>query len=174
MSNHTLLTIGAFILLTSILLGFYRLLGATGDDITNAQDLILATTIATSYVEMAQGLAFDEVTDSTSAAIGNPSIMTASSLLGPETGDDSIAVFDDFDDFNRLVAERTATGTNKRFTTSFRVNYVRPDNVDSYSTSQTFTKRLDLKTWRSYPKASSGETIDTLRMSIVVGYFHFD
>jgi hypothetical protein len=174
MSNHTLLTIGAFILLTSILLGFYRLLGATGDDITNAQDLILATTIATSYVELAQGLSFDEVTDTTSAAIGNPSIMTSASQLGPEAGDDSIAVFNDFDDFNRLVVEKAATGTNKRFTTSFRVNYVRPDNVDSYSTSQTYTKRLDLKTWRSYPTPTSNETVDTLRMSIVVGYFHFD
>jgi hypothetical protein len=174
MANHTLLTIGAFILLTSILLGFYQLLGSTGDDITNAQDLILATTIATSYIELAQGLAFDEFTDSTNAAIGNPSAMTPAYMLGPEAGNDSIPAFNDFDDFNGLVVEKPATGTNKRFTTKFSVSYVNPENVDVPVTYQTFVKRLDLKTWRSVPVPSASERVDTFRVSIGVGYFHFD
>jgi hypothetical protein len=174
MSNHTLLTIGAFFLLTNILLGFYNLLGATGGDISGAQDLILATTIATSYIELAQGLAFDEVTDTTSAAIGNPSIMTPAGKLGPETGDDSIAVFNDFDDFNGLTIERPATGVNKRFTTKFVVQYVNPDNVDAVSSSRTFMKRIDLKIWRSFPSPSADERLDTLQVSFGLGYFHFD
>ena len=174
MSNHTILTIGAFILLTSILLGFYQLLGSTGDDISNAQDLILATTIATSYIELAQGLAFDEFTDTTSAAIGNPSALTPAYKLGSDTGEDSLALFNDFDDLNGLVIEKLATGANKRFTTAFTVCYVDPENVDVPVTSQTFLKRLDLKTWRSFPPLSGSGSLDTLRLSIGLGYFHFD
>jgi len=175
MSNHTLLTIGAFIFLSTILVSFYRLMASTGDDVGNAQDMILAATISTSYIELAQGLAFDERTDTTSAAIGNPSALTIAGKLGPDGGgEDSIAAFNDFDDFNGLVVEKTPTGTNKRFKTRFSVSYVDPNNVDAISTTQTFVKRLDLKTWRSYPPADAGIPIDTLRMSIGMGYFHFD
>jgi hypothetical protein len=165
MSNHTLLTIGAFILLSSILLAFYRLLGSTGDDITDAQDLILATTISTSYIELAQGLAFDEFTDTTNAAVGAPSSMTPPYLLGPEPGEDSIAVCNHFDDF---------TGTNKRFKTVFTFSYVNPENIDVPVSYQTFVKRLDIATWRSFPLPSSSEQADTFRVSIGLGYFHFD
>jgi hypothetical protein len=167
---------GAFILLTSILLGFYNLLGSTGTDISEAQDLILATTMATSYIEIAQGLSFDSVTDTGSAAIGNPSILTMVHKLGPESseGDDSIAVFNDFDDFNGLEIERGATGVNKLFTTEFAVYYVDPDNVDKVSSTQTFMKRMDLRIWRSFPMPSLDERLDTLRVSFALGYFHFD
>ena len=174
-SNHTILTIGAFIILTSILQNFYRILGATGDDIGDAQDMILANTIATSYVEIAQGLSFDSYTDTANVALGSPSVLTSPSLLGPESSsEDSIQRFDDFDDFNTKVFEREATGTSKRFMTSFRVWYVDPNNVNTISPStRTFVKRIDLKTWRSYPPID-GLPTDTLRTSFVLGYWHFD
>jgi hypothetical protein len=175
MSNHTILTIAAFIFLSTILVSFYRLMGSTGDDVGNAQDMILATTISTSYIELAQGLAFDERTEISNLAIGNPSILTEPKNLGPDSaGEDSIATFNDFDDFNGLVVEKTPTGTNKRFKTSFTVSYVNPNNVDVVSNTQTFVKRIDLKTWRSYPPSDIGIPIDTLRMSVGMGYFHFD
>lgn len=176
MSNHTLLTMGAFILLTSILLGFYNLLSSTGSDITQAQDLILATTMATSYIEVAQGLSFDSYTDTSSLAIGNPSVLTKTNKLGPEHSEDDTlyTVFNDFDDFKGLTLERAATGVNKRFTASFDVNYVKPDDVDSISVAQTFVKRMDLKIWRAFPLPALDETIDTLRVSFALGYFHFD
>ena len=174
MSNHTILTIGAFIILTTILQNFYRLLGNTGDDITDAQDMILATTIATSYLEVAQGLAFDEVTDTSSAALGNPTALTAPYAMGPdEANEDSVHKFDDFDDFHQFSTERMATGTNRRFSTSFSVSYVYPGNVSQVSAARTFLKRIDLKTWRSYPPPD-GSALDTLRLSLVMGYFHFD
>jgi hypothetical protein len=175
MSNHTLLTIGAFLILSTILLGFYELLAATGNQLTDSQDLILGTTVTESYIELAQGLAFDQLTDTSNAAIGNPSALTTIDHLGPdESAENSIGTFNDFDDFNRFQVEKTATGTNKRFTTTFRVYYVNPNNVGLVSTSQTFVKRLDLKTWRSYPPSANGGAVDTVRMSIALGYFHFD
>jgi hypothetical protein len=175
MSNHTLLTIGAFLVLSTILLGFYQLLAATGEQLTDSQDLILGTTVSESYIELAQGLAFDQRTDTSNVAIGNPSALTDIGLLGTDgTGEISIATFNDFDDFNRFSVEQIATGTNKRFTTTFRVYYVNPNDLSSVSTMQTFVKRLDLKTWRSYPPSASGASVDTVRMSCVLGYFHFD
>lgn len=175
MSNHTLLTIGAFLILTSVLVGFYRLLAASGDDVGNAQDMILATTIATSYLELAQGMAFDEYTDTAHVAAGAAGLLTTAGNLGRDGGaEDSIGAFNDFDDFNGMSAVKTATGTNKQFTTVFRVSYVDPSNVDKISSFQTFVKRLDLKTWRSFPPPIDDATPDTLKMSITMGYFHFD
>ncbi|MGB6121782.1 MAG: hypothetical protein WBG80_07740 [Bacteroidota bacterium] len=174
MSNHTILTIGAFIILTTILQNFYRLLGNAGDDITDAQDMILANTIATSYLEVAQGMAFDEITDSSSIALHNVSALTAPHSLGPDIADeDTLHNFNDFDDFHGFVTERMATGSNRRFTTSFSVAYVDPNDVNKIVASRTFLKRIDLKTWRSYPPPE-GTVLDTLRMSLVSGYFHFD
>ena len=175
MSNHSLLTIGAFMILTTVLVGFYRLLGSTGDDVGNAQDLILATTITTSYLELAQGLAFDEITDTSHVGLGNPSSLTHPSYLGTDSNyEDSVSVFNDFDDFNGRVFEKTATGTNKRYKTAFRVSYVDLSNVDMISSTQTFVKRMDVLTWRSFPPPMEGEAPDTLSLSATMGYFHFD
>jgi len=172
--NHTILVIGGFIILTTILTSFYALLGNTGDDISNAQDMILATTIATSYIEVAQGLAFDDVTDTSNVALNNLSALTSAAALGPDLADeDSIHKFNDFDDFDGFVSERTATGTNRRYVTEFSVYYVNPNDVGQVTTSKTFVKRLDTKTWRSFPPPS-GTALDTLRLSFVLGYFHFD
>jgi hypothetical protein len=173
-SNHTILTIGAFVILTTILQNFYRLLGTTGDDIGDAQDMILATTIATSYLELAQGLSFDAVTDTSHLPLTNVSALTTPSLLGPEgTTEDSIQAFDDFDDFNGLTVEKEATGSNHRFMTRFRVSYVNPANVNQIVSTRTFVKRIDVKTWRTYPPVE-GVNMDTLKLSLVQGYFHFD
>jgi hypothetical protein len=71
------------------------------------------------------------------------------------------------------VLEKRATGSDKRFKTFFRVFYVNPNNVDAVSTTRTFVKRIDLRVWRSYPPPE-GAITDTLRMSLAMGYFHFD
>jgi hypothetical protein len=173
-TNQTMLTIGAFTILMTILQNFYGLLGTTGGDITNAQDMILATTLATSYLESAQGLAFDNITDTTNLALSSPSALTSPSQLGPEgTQEDSIQKFNDFDDFDGFTLERESGSTGRRFRTTFSVHYVDPGNVNTVSAARTFVKRVDVKSWRSYPPPS-GTTLDTLRMSMVMGYFHFD
>jgi hypothetical protein len=172
-SNHTLLTIGAFIILMSLLVNFYGVIGFTGDDISSSQDMILATTITTSYIEIAKGLAFDAVTDTSDLALTDPNLL--SSVLGPESGEkDSLYKFNDFDDFNGFGIEKAASGTTRKFTTTCSVNYVDPNNIGAISINKTFAKRLDLKTWRSYPPAPIGAQVDTLKLSFVMGYFHFD
>lgn len=173
-SNHTLLTIGAFVLLVTLLQNFYGMLGTTGGDITGAQDMILASTLATSYMETAQGLAFDEITDTTNLALASPSSLTPANQLGRDgTDEDSLQRFDDFDDFSGYTIEREANHSGRRYTSSFQVSYVDPASPNTVSTARTFVKRIDLKCWRSFPPPA-GTALDTLRMSLVMGYFHFD
>jgi hypothetical protein len=172
-TGQTIMTLGAFMLLTTILLNFYSVLSDTGDTIASGQDGILATTIATSYIEYAQGLAFDEVTDTSNVALGNPNALTYPAYLGPDGADeDSIQNFTDFDDFNGLTLEKDASGTNRRYRTTFQVHYVDPLNIENISSTRTFVKRMDVTTWRIFPPVS-GRT-DTLRTSTVMGYFNFN
>jgi hypothetical protein len=168
-AGHTLITIFAMMLLTTILLNFYGLLSNNNDTIAGGQDGVLMTTLATSYLEIASGLAFDEITDSSEVAIGNPNML--STILGRDNaGEDSIYHFNDFDDFNNFPVEEMANGTTRKYKTLFKVQYVNPGNIESVSALPTFVKRMDLKTWRTFPP---GKT-DTLNLSMVMGYFHFD
>jgi hypothetical protein len=159
-------------LLSTILLNFYKLLANNGDVIAGGQDGILATTLATSYIEIASGMAFDSITDTSNIAISTPSKLTIVSKLGPDNGsEDSLYDFNDFDDFNNFTIEEQANGTTRKYKTTFKVQYVSPGNVETVSSlTQTFTKRMDLSTWRTFPP---GKT-DTLKLSMVLGYFHFD
>jgi hypothetical protein len=172
-SGHTLLTLAAFILLSTLITNFYDLTGSAGDSIASGQDGILLTSITASYVEMAQGLAFDQVTDTMFIGLTNVASLTAPNALGPEAAEDSIQKFNDFDDFDGFVLDKDAGTSGRRYRTQFTVSYVDPNNLEHISSTRTFVKRLDMKTWRTLPVAD-GARIDTLRSSIVMGYFHFD
>ncbi|MEW6509790.1 MAG: hypothetical protein AB1428_02395 [Bacteroidota bacterium] len=171
-TGQTILTIGAFVLLTTILQGLYNSLGNVGSDISSGQDGILATTIATSYCEIANGLAFDQVTDTSDVGLTSPLFFTYP--CGPEAGEDSMANYNDFDDLNGFVDEKTAGGSGRRYRTEFRVSYVDELNLSSIVFLRSYIKRLDMKTWRVFPPAAHDEIIDTLNTSLVMGYFHFD
>ena len=68
---------------------------------------------------------------------------------------------------------KTAGGSGRQYKTGFTVSYVDTNDVSHVVTYRTYLKRLDMKTWRIYPLPLSDETIDTLKTSIVMGYFHF-
>ena len=171
-TGQTMLTIFAFALLMTTLTGFYRLMGSNEEDITSGQDGILAATIATSYMEVAQGLAYDERTDTSNSALHDLTKLTLPASLGPDdASEDSIKDFDDYDDFNGFVTQTEAGQTGRMYVTQFAVYYVNPSNAASISASRTFVKRMDMKTWRIFPVMARA---DTLRLSIVQGYFHFD
>ena len=173
-TGQTMLTLGAFVFLTTILMNFYGLVGQTGDTIKSGQDGILATTIASSYMEIAQGFAFDQITDTSDIALHTPTLLTITTMLGPEFGEDSLSLFNDFDDFNGIVLEKQAIGSECRYRTRFSVYYVNPDNLHEKVGARTFVKRMDLETWRVFPVPIGLDQTDTVRSSVVLGYFHFD
>jgi hypothetical protein len=171
-TGQTMLTIAAFVLLTTILQGLYNSLGNVGTDISSGQDGILSTTIATSYTEFANGLSFDQITDTSDVALSTPAVLTYP--CGPEAGEDSLAVFNDFDDFNGYVHDKVAGGSGRKFRTTFSVCYVDSNDVGTSVGYRTYLKRLDMRTWRIAPPATGDELIDTLTTSIVMGYFRFN
>lgn len=176
-TNQTMLTLGAFILFSTLLVAFYRILAQSGDTIGGAQGGIGTITLATTYVELAQGLAFDEMTVDSFVTPTEISHITASGSLGPEnpppTGEAVEADFTSFDDIDDLkgytIIDNTLQGIVGTYKTTFNVYYVNPLNVDQVSANRTFTKRLDISVLRISPPS-----VDTLKTSIIMGYFHFD
>jgi hypothetical protein len=105
--------------------------------------------------------------------MNNIDLLTSPALLGKESGEDSMVIFNDFDDFNKITLEKSAGNTGRRYRTYFTVSYVNPVNVTASVNYRTYVKRMDLKTWRISPPLTSSSQADTLRMSTVMGYFWF-
>jgi hypothetical protein len=103
--------------------------------------------------------------------------MTSPSSLGPdnpppsgEATEASFTTFDDIDDLNNhYIIDSSFKGISGVYRTNFAVSYVNPSNLSQVSTTRTFIKRVDMSIWRTNPPGR-----DTLRHSIIVGYFHFD
>ena len=175
-SNQTMITLGAFLLLAVVLTSFYRLLANSGDSINEAQTGISSLTYAATYMELAEGLAFDEATVDSFVTTSGINLLTPPDHLGPENPapggelpETNFMGFDDFDDLNNYtVVDSTLKGVTGTFRTTFSVHYVNPNDISQISATRTFVKRADMTVVRVYPPST-----DTLKHSIVMGYFHY-
>lgn len=176
--GQTIITLGAFVLMSSIILGMNTSFVENGKSIDEAQNGIMGLSLATSYIELAQGLAFDETT--ISDFITSTGDLTQPNQLGadPDSGETSPSGFDDFDDFNGYT-ETVRMGSDSSvpdsllsgsiFKLNFSVYYVNPADVNTKVVTRTFVKRMDVKVWRTFP-----ESKDTLNASHILGYWHFE
>jgi hypothetical protein len=172
-TGQTLLAMGALVLLTMIMLNFYRIFGSSWDTLDSSQLGIDATTIGTSFMELVHGLAFDERTDTSFLQTGEENLLTSTANLGPEgSHDDSLHKFNDFDDFHGHTAT-VNIGDNRVYMVEFDVYYVNPTDVTTMVNNRTFTKRMDMKIWREQPPPPPNAGIDTVSMWTVMGYFSF-
>ncbi|MGA9363237.1 MAG: hypothetical protein WBW16_02600 [Bacteroidota bacterium] len=172
-TGQVILTIGAFMLLSTILVSFYGLVADSNKAIDGTQGDITEVALAISFQEIIQGMAFDEATgDSMRVQVND-----LSSTLGPdnpppagEPNETNLETFDDIDDFNNYeIDQMNPGGVLGTYRTHFNVYYVTPSNINQISSGKTFTKRVDMRLWRVTPPGQ-----DTLKTSFVVGYFHFD
>lgn len=178
--GQTIITLGAFVLMSTVILGMNTSFVENGKSIDEAGDGIMGLSLATSFIELAQALPFDEKT--IGAYVQFTSYLTQADKLGPEPDtlapEVDVQSFDDFDDFNGWeelviiggkpgVPDTAAGGTHYQL--FFNVYYVDPTDLNTPSTSQSFLKRLDVKVWRAHPAGR-----DTLTASHVMGYWHFD
>lgn len=152
-------------LLGGVILTVNRNIGDTGTILLHSNIGLEEVSLATSIMEEAQGLAFDEITDT--SAVTSTSQLTPVNALGQENGDSTD--LDDFDDFNglnnkgRLETDTLGTGIYYVYT---RVYYVNTSNLMANSTTRTWNKRLDVWVWNS-----SGT--DTVKMNTVFSYWPF-
>ena len=169
-----MISIGALVLLTTILMGYNQRSAMSALDINRSKEAVAMTALGSSYIEFAQGLAYDAYSDTASVAPGNASLFTPSSSFGPDGfAEDTLTSFNDFDDLNGYRVDNTGPDS-KVYRASFAVHYVQPGNVNTYSTSQTFSKRLDVSLWRINPPVRGTDQADTVRLHYVMGYFLFE
>lgn len=160
-TGQTLLTIMAMIMLSRLILSVNAGTAESGDSIQVAAYRITATSLGSSMIEQATGMAFDAKSDT--VGISNPS--NFSTTLGKETGE-VYPDFDDFDDFNNLHRVDSLTGSAV-FNTDVKVEYVSiVNNVITVSASPTYSKRITVS-------VSSKSMRDTLKFYSLFSYWFF-
>ena len=122
-TGQMLLSIGALILLSAMILRVNNSLLSTGTTVQESKFRVLATSLATSYIEEASRKQFDE---NTAVAILDSSLLsTQMGLDGAET----ISDCDDFDDYNTLDTNITNL-PSATFNVRGHVSYVNSQNPD--------------------------------------------
>lgn len=152
-------------LLGGVILNVNRDIGDTSTILLHSNIGIEEVSLASSVIEEAQGLAFDEFTDT--STVSTTSQLTKATLLGQENGDSTD--LDDFDDYNglnnagRLEIDTLETGIYYVYT---KVCYVNSNDLTTSSSTQTWNKRLDVSVWNS-------SSTDTVKMQTIFSYWPF-
>ena len=135
-TGQMLLTLGALILLSSLVLRFNRAVLTSDEIMYNSKFNVLASSLATSLIEEAKGKAFDKNT--VNAAVNNTNQL--STQLQAESGE-LYPDFDDFDDFNNFVRVDSTLPSAVFYVTS-KVNYVSMLDPDVVSLTPTWRKAI--------------------------------
>ena len=163
-TGQMIMTLGAMMLLSVIMLRVNTANLANESIRDDAQYGVLATSIATSIIEEAQSKAFDEKTDTMNVT----ALTQLSSVLGPETGETE-STFDDFDDYNGFT-KRDSTMPSAIFDISCQVVYVTADNIEGSTSNRTWNKKIIVTITRPV-SADSSEL--ALRTSSIFSYWYF-
>jgi MSHA pilin protein MshD len=159
-TGQMLLSLGALILLSSMVLRFNRSLLTSDEVMYNAKFNVLAASLCTSVIEEARGKAFDQNTDS--AAVSNVSQL--STTLGPDFGE-TYKNFNDFDDFNNYIKADSTMPSAVFFVTS-KVTYIEATNPIKITTSKTWHKMITVTVMSSSMK-------DPVTISSTYSYWFF-
>lgn len=160
-----LLTIGALLLLSSVMLRVNSNNFSTETVRDEARFGVIATSIATSIIEQAKGLAFDANTDTNS--VSSLSELTSVFNLGLDAGENpaDIKTFNDFDDFDGY-SEMDSTLQSAIFEVSCSINYVSKSNLMGISSVPTWHKKISVT-------VSSPSMGDTLTEASIYSYWFF-
>lgn len=172
-TGQMMLTVGAMLLLAMTILTVNRGFLTTDSSMMQNRYDIMSVSLATSIIEAAIQLPFDNKTDG--AAVTSPSSLTAVSSLGIETGESRNLPgnFNDFDDYNCYktnpkIDTVSYSGTNRTafFSSLIRVDYVNANDPTIVSTVPTYHKRIIVKVFTPGLQ-------DTISMSTVYSYWYF-
>lgn len=166
-TGQMLLTTAAMVLLGTTVLSVNRSFNQQGVILEQTEIGVYAISVATSVIEEASGMAFDQATVDNS--VTGPSSLTSPNRLGPDLGETttppSTTNFNDFDDFNSLRLGVKVAGVDS-FTVKSSVYYIDPSAPDIPLNSRTFFKRIDVSVFGT-------ASADTIRMSYIFSYFMF-
>lgn len=162
-TGQMLITIGALMLLSLVILRVNNSFLSTNTVLTENKLSVLAVSIATSALEEARGKAFDENTDT--STVSNASELSS---IGPEE-DEVYPLFNDFDDYDGLV-RLTENDSSAYYPAPYKVesevNYIDPSNPDGISNTKTWHKKITVTVTSDYMR-------DTIKLSSIYSYFYF-
>ena len=158
-----LLTIGAMILLSTLILRVNNNFAGNTTTVYNSKFAILASSVGASVIEEAMGKAFDENT--VNAPASSTTDLTMPNKLKAESGE-SYPNFDDFDDYNGYN-KTDSTMPSAIFEVSCVVSYVNPTTPDINSSVRTWTKKISVT-------VTSISMKDTVRLSSLFSYWVFN
>jgi len=168
-TGQTFLAIGAMILLSIVILSGNRKLNDNEEYLQKTRFGLEATALATSIIEQASQMPFDEQSWDTTKIEKDANDFTVAANLGPDAGESGFDTFDDFDDFHNYSSIDTTQ--QNIYNISCKVHYVNAGffvyNLDNISSSRTLYKKLDVM-------VISPITSDTLRLSYVHGFWYFN
>ena len=162
-TGQMLLTIGAMILLSTLILRVNNNFAGNTETVYDSKFVILGTSVGASVIEEAMGKAFDENT--VNAPVSKLSDLTNPNKLRPE-GSESYPNFNDFDDYNEYT-KIDSTMPSAVFKVQCSVSYVDPNSPDVTSNSRTWTKRISVI-------VTSNSMTDTVRLSSLFSYWVFN
>jgi hypothetical protein len=157
-----MLTIGALILLSTLMLRINTNNLQTDSVRAEAQYGVIATSIITSIMEKAKSLAFDEETDTNSVTSINQ--LTPALNLGHGNGE-TYDTFNDFDDFHGYTKVDSSM-PSAVFDISCEVFYVHQTNLKEKSNTRTWHKKITIKVASAFMQ-------DTIEQSTIYSYWYF-
>src|SRR3989304_6865300 len=135
-TGQMLLSLGALILLSTMILRFNRAVLTSDEVMYNSKFNVLASSLCTSLIEEARGKAFDQETDS--AAVTKTDQL--STTMGPDFGE-KYESFNDFDDFDGFV-KVDSTMPSAIFYVTSKVTYIQSKNPIEKTKNRTWHKMI--------------------------------
>jgi MSHA pilin protein MshD len=167
-TGQMMITISALMLLSTVILNVNRNALTSTINMAEAKYEILAVSVGTALIEEAFSKAFDERTAEDYLAENYTDL---SVNLGPESGETSRALFDDFDDYNgyKDSTDLDTTVISADLNFECKVYYVDPDvSLDSVG-SRTWHKKIVV--YVTSPFINEGK--DTIVLSKINSHFYF-
>lgn len=171
-TGQMMLTAGALVLLGTTVLTVKNNNLQTGTILAQTELGIYAVSLATSYMEKAAGLDFDENTTGSQTVSSTAQLSTTMGIDAGEVANVD-STFDDFDDYNGFnYVDTTAAQTVGVFRVQAQVSYV--DNNFLKTSTPSFCKRMDLVVIPSADRSVYGgdSGIDTVKFMYIFSYFH--
>lgn len=169
-TGQMMITLGAVILLSTLVLRVNSSQLVTQDTMQNTKFGILAISLATSIIEEASEKAFDEA--STANFISSLVSLTNTNSFGPEPGLnpdstweilDSLETYDDFDDYHNYTTI-DSTMPSAVFDVSSQITYVNPSDPNFICVTNSWHKMITVTVSSPFMK-------DTVKMSKVFSYW---
>jgi hypothetical protein len=164
-TGQTLLTVGALVLFSIIILNGNRILTENNDVMNYTRFQLESIALATSIIEEASQLPFDEVSWDSTKIEKKVSDFTQNQHLGIDGGESNYQTFDDFDDFHKYAKAETTSQNIYKIACS--VDYVSDSKPNVALTNRSYFKKLSVS-------ITSPSVEDTLNVSYVHGYWYFN